>query len=396
MHYLLFTHEVFISDGLASQRMAYGPSLSEKLETMDKARLCCVDVDVLIASAPQDYVDKKDSLLAQKFAEAYSNEYITLNEKIDSNVFQVVGIKADKVKEIYALMPSSKVDAFVPYAVAIRALLLQKQTDMTRLIVFIDDLGQEKLVTVFEGMKFSRTRTIYAQDAQGILPDIKRSSIDFNKKLGEFANSRAVGPKLITNNGLLAEDIKNLEPDLDIEFLDSSNPGLKGLEFIDTQIKYRIHEDIILERRRKELRLRVKSLILSIVICLAAALFFGFNHVTYSLASRDGEGERLTNLKLNEALKTMDQYVYQDALRESKNLNYSSVFFEVSGLLPSTYAMTSFKFINQQNHWVFDTYLLSQDDQFYDEIPRTGILKNAEVKDFFIKNRPGKYLKVTL
>ena len=83
-------------------------------------------------------------------------------------------------------------------------------------------------------------------------------------------------------------------------------------------------------------------------------------------------------------------------LKKSKNLNYSSVFFEVSGLLPSTYEISSFKFIGHGGRWVFDTYIFAQDDQFYDEIPRAKILKNAEIKNFFIKNRPGKYLKVAL
>jgi len=405
MNYLLFNNEIFISDGQVIKKIEKGPGLKDELDSrfrgndkeIEKARLCCVDVDVMIASAPQDYLDKKDSILAQKFEELYSNEYITLNEKIDSNIFQVIGIKAEKVKGIYSLIPSSKVDAFVPYAIAIRSLLVTQQTDMTRSIVFLDDLGSEKLITVFDGLKFSRTRTIYTGNAQDILPDIKRSYIDFNKKLGEFASKSVTGDlAIITNNRQMAEDIKLSEPGLAVDLLDYRYPALEGLKLIDSQIKYRIYEEIILERKKKELLSRLLYLIISISICLAGALFFGFNQITYSFLSRDFEGEKLKNARLKDTLNTIDQHIYRDSLKKSKNLNYSSVFFEVSGLLPSTYEISSFKFFGHEEHWIFDTYIFAQDDQLYDEIPRIKILKNAEIKDFFIKNRPGKYLKVTL
>ena len=383
MNYLLFNNEIFISDGKVVKKIERGSALKDEIEM---ARICYVDVDVMIASAPQDYLDKKDNLLAQKFEALYSGGYITLNEKIDSNIFQVIGIKVEKVKEIYSLIPSPKVDAFVPYAIAIRSLLVNKQTDMTRMIVFVEDSGNEKLITVFDGLKFSRTRTIYTDKAEDILPDIKRSHIDFNKKLGEFVGKNAGDFVIIINNKQMAEDIRFLETNLAIEFLDCPYPALEGLKFIDSQIKYRIHEEIILERRKKELRSRLVHLIISISFGLAGAVYFGFNQITYSFVSRDFEGEKIKNSQLKDALNQWDQQIYRDYLKKSKYLNYSSVFFEVSGLLPGTYEISSFKFTGKKDSWDFDTYIFAKDDQFYDEIPRAKILKNAEIKDFFIKN----------
>jgi len=393
MHYLLFNDEIYLSDGQVVNKTERGTSL----QGIENARLCYVDVDVMIASAPQDFVDQKDSLLAQKFEAAYSNEYITLNEKIDDNIFQVFGIKAQKVKEIYSLVPSFKIDAFVPYAIAIRCLLVNKKTDMTRIIVMVDDLGGEKLITVFDGLKFSRTRTIHTDKTQDILPDIKRSHMDFNKKLGEFAGKSATGDfTIITNNKPMAQDIKISEPGLAVDYLDCRYPALEGLKYTDTQIKYRVHEEIILERKNKESRSRLMHLIISICICTLGSLFFGFNQITCSYEYRQWKGEKLKNTGLKETLNNLDQQIYRNSLKELKYLDYSSVFFEVSGLLPGTYEISSFKFSCPEDRWIFETYIFARDDQFYDEIPRTKILKNAEIKDFFIKNRPGKYLKVVL
>jgi len=385
-----------MSDGQVAQRMIKGADLKACVDSIGQARICCVDVDVMIASAPEDYLDKKDNILVQKFIEMYSDEYITLNERISQNIFQVMGIKAKLVKEIYALIPSSKVESLVPYAYTIRSFLMNKQIDMTKPIIFVDDLGQEKLITVIDGLKFSRTRTINTDSTENILPDIKRSYINFHKKLGGFSENTNSDLVIITNNQQMAHSIKISDPELLVDFLDCQYPALEGLKYIDPQIKYRIHEEIIRERKDKEWHSRVKSFMIASSISLLGLLFFGFNQIAYSLAARAFDTEKLKNIQLKEMLEKMDQEIYRDALRQMKGVNYSLKFFEISNVLPSTYDISTFKFTSRQEHWIFDAYLFAQDDQFYDEIPRIKILKKAEIKDFFIKDHPGKYLKVAL
>jgi len=391
MHYLLFNNGIYISDGEVVKKV-------EKVPEIEQARLCCVDVDVMIASAPQDHLDKKDSLLAQKFAELYSNEYITISEKIGNNIFQVMGIKSERIKDIYSLIPGSGIETFVPYAIAIRGLMTERQVDMSRTIVFVDDLGaQEKLITVFDGLRFSRTRTLNSNKAEDILPDIRRSPIDFNKKSGVFTGHQSTGDlTVIINNKELFEGIKFLDPGISIEFFECQYPALEGLKFTDTPLKYRLPEEIILERKKKELRSRLRHSIIAVSIGLMASVFFGFNQIIYSFTSRDLQAEKSQNAQLRSALNRIDQQIYRDYLKKSKYLDYSSIFFEISGLLPVTYEVSSFKFSAHKDRWIFDTYIFAQDDQFYDEIPRNKILKEAEIKDSFINDRPGKYLKVAL
>lgn len=362
-----------------------------------KARLCYVDVDVLIASAPENLLDRRDSLLAQKFEAAYSNEYITLNEKTGANIFQVFGIKAQKIKRVYALIPSHQVDCFIPYAIALRTFLHQKETDMSQMTVVIDDQGDEKLITVFDGLKFSRTRSIHSNQVDEILPDIKRSAIDFNKKLGEFARHKETGEfRILTNNALLAQEIKIAEPKLCVDLLDCPNPAVEGLKFCDSQMKYRIPEEIIRERKMKEQRSMLMHGGIAIGILISGVIFFGCSQMNYSIAVRNLEDVRTQNTRLLQDLNEIDQRIYRDALRKTKKFNYASLFFEESSLLPSTYEIASFKFNVEGDQKNLETYVFSQDDQFYDEIPRVKIFKDAQVKNFYIKNRPGKYLRITL
>jgi hypothetical protein len=397
MNYLLFNNEILISDGQVVKKIDQGDGSIESFGSIEKARVCCVDVDVMIASAPEDYLDKKDNILAQKFQDIYSNDYITLNERIDSNIFQVIGIKSEKLKEIYSLIPSSKVDTFLPYAQALRSLLVQRQVAMSRSIIFVDDLGQEKLITVFDGLKFSRTRTVHTDKTEDILPDIKRSHIDFNKKLGEFASTGLSGDfTVMTNSQQIASGIKLLEPGIAVEFLDCTYPALEGLKYADTPIKYRIHEEIIRERQQKELRIKLMYLMIAFSICFGGAIFFGYNKMAYSSIAYSIENDKLNNLRLKTALNRIDQYIYREYLRKSKSINYSNIFFELSELLPSTYEISSFKFIEQNNHWFLDVYLLTQEGQFDDGVPRTGMLKRAKIESFIIKNSIGKYLRIPL
>ena len=64
------------------------------LLSLDKASVCVVDVDVLIAVAPETPIEKRDQILVRKFKELYQHEeYVIQDEKVDNNLFQVIGIQ---------------------------------------------------------------------------------------------------------------------------------------------------------------------------------------------------------------------------------------------------------------------------------------------------------------
>jgi len=396
MNYLLINNDIFIDKGQGGQRLFIPDNDVTSLAGLDQAKICQVDVDVMIASAPENFVDQKDSLLAQKFEELYPGEYVIQDEKIADNLFQIIGIKAEKVKAIYDLVPPSKVEALVPYAIAIRSLLVHQQIDMNRPIVFVDDLGNEKLLTVFEGLKFSRTRTIHAEQTESILSDLKRSQIDFHKKLGEFANTFNSSFTVIINNPQMADEIKALEPGFSVEVLAMKYPALEGLKYMDAGMKYRIREDIIQERRKKERESQLLGFMLSAAICTAGLLFFGINQVQYTYLQHQLEIEQTKKASLEPMLEDLDQKIYRDFLRRSKKVDYAHVFFQLSNLLPDGYEISSFNLTQEANHRTLSAYVFSADGGFYDPLPRIKLLKNALMKDFFIQGHPGKYLKINL
>ena len=207
MVYMLFNNEILISNGKKVQRFKKDADTGQIYESIDAVNLCFVDVDVLIASAPENPIEKKDSILVRKFKAFYQHEpYVIQDERIDDNLFQIIGVKEQKIREIYSLVPAEKVESFIPYGIAVRNTLVNNAVELNKTVVFVDDLGDERLLTVYEGLMFSRTRVI-ANNGEDILPEIKRSRIDFFKKNEEYLSKKGTDFVIVVNNQNLSKEI---------------------------------------------------------------------------------------------------------------------------------------------------------------------------------------------
>ena len=109
--------------------------------------------------------------------------------------------------------------------------LINEKIDLNKTVVFVDDFGSERLLTVFDGLKFSRTRVI-ANNGEDILPEIKRSQIDFFKKTEEFLNKKSADFVIVVNNQVLAAEISKNKEKLQVEYLNVAYPALEGLKDI--------------------------------------------------------------------------------------------------------------------------------------------------------------------
>ena len=396
MNYFLFNNEIYVSDGVKVDRIEKGSNLGYLFDQSKEAHVCVVDIDVLIASASESALDKKDGILARKFSESYQGEYVLQDEKIDRNIFQVIGIKSEKVKEVYSLIFSEKIVSFVPYALAVRNFLSRQRISVNKYVVFLDDLGNEKLITVFEGFKFSRTRTIFSNTAEQILSEIKRSAINFEKKLADQKDKNAEGYIILTNNKTLGNEIREIEKDLIIEYLDSICPAFEGLKIGGFDLKYILPEEIVKKRRGEELKKRTRCLSIAALILILGALFYFYNQISFALAKNSFKQEQIRKFHLQEDLNKLDPVVYQYVLNQQKRINYSLVYQDISNSLPISYKTSSFSFYHKDNNWSFEEYLYTPDDELYDNILAVGALKGAQIKDFLVNNRPGKYLRIEL
>jgi len=395
MNYLMFNNGILLSDGDSVRRIDNGNELKRILKSGDAVRLCVVDVDVLVAAAVEDPVEKKDSSLVRKFTKAYQPEvYVIQDERIDHNLFQVIGVKEQKVREVYASIPSKRVESFIPYGIALRNTLISHNIDFNRTVVFVDDSGDERLLTVFDGLKFSRTRVI-ANDGEDILPEIKRSQIDFYKKNQEYAAKDGGELLIVVNDQELAAEFSKNNEGLSVQYLNVAYPALEGLKIVNTPIKFVLPEEIIKRRKEAEFKNNVITAVLSLSVAALGLVFFLF----YKFESR-AAGQRYGLLKAENSqlygqLRLIDKEAYREDLKRNKSLNYGLTYLKILDLVPASYEISSFKF-ERSNQWSIAASLTPDEEGPFEQIPRTGILKNAEIKDCFVNNRPGKYLRITI
>jgi len=395
MKFLLFNNGILISDGDKDCLVNRENNFKDILGPTEEVRVCVVDVDVLIAAAIESPIEKKDSHLVRKFKEMYPHEsYIIQDERIDNNLFQIIGIKEQKVREVYSLISSDSVDVFIPYGIALRNTLIKKNIDLNKTIVFVDDLGKEKLLTVIDGLKFSRTRVI-TNSGEDILPEIKRSQIDFFKKNEEFLNKRSSDILILINDQDLTKQIISNEENLSVEYFDVKYPALEGLKDIHTPIKYRLPEEILKKRREIELKRNVLTAMVSLSIIGMGGFYLLINKLEYGAIEHQYDLARISNEQLNGQLTILDRETYREDLRRNKVLNYGVSYLSILDLIPTSYEVGSFKF-TRSDVWDLELSLSVENGEAFDPIPKVGVLRNADVKDVFVNNQAGKHLRIIL
>jgi len=261
-------------------------------------------------------------------------------------------------------------------------------------VVLVDDLGTERLLTVFDGLKFSRTRVI-ANNGEDLLPEIKRSHIDFFKKNEEFLSPKKTSFIIVVNNQSLALEISRNEEKLPVEYLNVPCPALEGLKGINTPIKYILPEEILKKRRAVELKKTMTTMIVSFTLVAGGLSYWLFNRIELKLASDQYDLLHHFNEQLNEQLTLIDRATYREDLKRHKSLNFGVSYLAILDQVPSSYAVDSFKF-TRSGRWNFEMSLLAEGEGPFDPIPRIKFLKNAAIKDIYVNDQPGKHLRMIL
>jgi hypothetical protein len=395
MNYLLFNKEILISDGQNVHRIGKGKDPKDILRSIEAANICVVDVDLLIAAAVEYPIEKKDSILVRKFNEFYQHEaYIIQDERIDNNLFQVIGIKEHKVRDIYSLIAPHNVKNLIPYGIALRNTLNNQKVDLNKTVVFVDDLGDERLLTVFNGLKFSRTRIITHSD-EDILSEIKRSQIDFFKKTEEYLNTNSKDFIIVVNNQELANKISGNPGKLLVKYLSIQYPALEGLKDSNIQFQYRLPEDILRKRKDVDLKKNITTMVISAGVVLVSLFNLLFNRVELGVVNDQYRSARHAHERLVELVRILDRDTYRADLKAQEYLNYGVSYLALLEIIPTSYTVSTFKFY-KTSKWNLELTLLANDKELLEPIPRIKILKGSEIKDIFVNDKPGKHLRITL
>ena len=157
MNYLIFDNDVYY-DLEGKTGIVPKPDIQAvfKGSTMEAA-VAVIDTLQKQIAAPEKSPSRRDEVLSS----AFTGEYLTQSEKIAENLFQVIAVEKPKINEVYKYLGFENVRLLVPYAVALREYLKNnKLLDENKRIVFLDHLGDQVLLTIFNKEVFTTSRRL--------------------------------------------------------------------------------------------------------------------------------------------------------------------------------------------------------------------------------------------
>jgi hypothetical protein len=393
MHYFLFNNDIWVATDRNVRRLREQERDTFAFENVKTAHVCLVDIDVMLAIAPEERPEQKDLVLSREFSREHPGEYIIQDERVGTNLFQVMGARTEKVREIYRKLPGDKIVTFAPYAMAVRAFLNTQDIPDRKVVAFLDDWGGETLITFFEGVKFSTTRRFHDEKIERILPEIRRSAISFSKSL-----KSENGPYLVmTNNSDWAQRILALDPTQAVISLTVPFPAIEGLKTAQFPVKFELPEEVIKRTREKERCAKTPYFVAAGALILLGVFCVLFYWIGLSLQTAAYENVRGINVELEKKLVVLDQVVYRSAIQEPKGPNYGEVLYRVSHLLPPSYEMYALSFSSNGGHWQAQVDLALPSGEAFEEIPKSHLFgKDMTVNNVLVKDRPGKSIRIDL
>jgi len=336
MNYLIFDNDIYYDiDGKTG--------VAARNEAQAIFRVAPMDVSVAVIETLQKQVAAPEKTPYRKeevIASAFSGEYLVQSEKIAENLFQVVAAEKRKINEVYKYLGVENVRLVVPYAAALREFLRNNNISGEKArIIFLDHLGNQVLLTIFNKEAFTTPRPLSIVPWQ-ITRELLRSRENYRaqNKLGA-----ETGFQIVTNSKEIVDEIvsNGLEAKENITFLQDPYPALTGLKQGRFSMHYMLPEQFIRLRRIKEAQKRVSRFLVMLgVLAAGVVMFLG------ALGLNKTASARLKNLQIeeascNETLKRAYREKYQDILRHGKKVNFPYLMGVFIESMPSGYTLES-------------------------------------------------------
>ncbi|TRZ48348.1 hypothetical protein D4Q80_04105 [bacterium] len=391
MNYLIFDNDVYYDidgkTGIAPKNEIQAVFKGSTREVL----VAVIDTLQKQVAAPEKSPSKKDEVISSSF----SGEYLTQSERIAENLFQVIAVEKPKINEVYKCLGFENVRLAVPYGIALREFLKTNNiaSDKKR-IVFLDHLGDQVLLTIFNKEAFTTPRRL-SKVLKQVTRELMRSQENYRSQNKVDAE---ISFLIATNSKEIIDEIaaSGLELKENIIYFPEPYPALSGLKQGKFSMHYLLPEQFIRLRKLKEAKRRVFNFgVMLGVLAFFLILLLG------SLSVNKTASMRLKNLHLEEVsqeeiLKSVYLAKYKDILRHEKKINFPyffSLFFEA---LPSEYKLESVTIRGLSGgRYRFEAIVsLEAKDKPFTKMSLPRAFKQARVENILVKDNLG--LKITL
>jgi len=391
MNYLIFDNDVYY-DLEGKTGIVLKPDIQAvfKGSTMEAA-VAVIDTLQKQIAAPEKSPSRRDEVLSS----AFTGEYLTQSEKIAENLFQVIAVEKPRINEVYKYLGFENVRLLVPYAVALREYLKNnKLLDENKRIVFLDHLGDQVLLTIFNKEVFTTPRRL-TKVLKQVTRELLRSQESYRSQNKLEAEINFL---IVTNSQEILDEIvsSGLETKENIVFVEDAYPALTGLKQGKFFMHYMLPEQFIRLRELEVAKKRVFKLGLMLGILAAfLALLFGIYSVNKTADNR------LKNLQLEAALlnRSLEKaYLakYKDILKSKKKVNFPYYLNAFLELLPSECRLELIAIREASNgRYRFEGIVsLDSKDKPFSKMSLSKAFKQAKIENILVKDSPG--LKITL
>lgn len=391
MNYLIFDNDVYYDlDGKTGIAPKSDIQAVFKGSTME-ARVLIIDTLQKQVAAPEKIPSRRDEVLSS----AFTGEYLTQSEKIFENLFQVIAIEKPKINEVYKSLGFENVKLLIPYAVALREFLrANKLLDEKKRIVFLDHLGDQVLLTIFNKEVFTTPRRLSKVLTQ-ITRELLRSQENYKSqnKLESEINFL-----IVTNSKEIKDEIvsSGLETKENIVFVEAAYPALAGLRQGKFLMHYMLPEQFIRLRELEIAKKRVFKLgIMLGILAALSALLLGVYSVNKTVSFRL-KNLQLEAASLNNSLEKAYQSKYKGILKSKTKADFPHYINAFLDLLPFEYIPESISIRETSPGSYRLEAIVSFDakDRPFSKIRLSKVFKQARVENILVKDNPG--LRITL
>jgi len=391
INYLIFDNDVYYDlDGKTGIAPKSDIQAVFKDSTME-AQVLVIDTLQKQVAAPEKIPLRRDEVLSS----AFTGEYLTQSERISENLFQVIAVEKPKINEAYKSIGFENVKLLIPYAVALREFLKNnKLLDEKKRVVFLDHLGDQVLLTIFNQEVFTTPRRL-SKMIERIPGEFLRSRESYR---AQNKSEEEIKFLIVTNSKGIVEEIVSggYEAKENIVIVEDTYPALTGLKQGKFSMHYMLPEQFI---RLRELELSKKRIfklgIMLGILAIFMVLVLGVFSINRTAANR------LKNLQieaasLDRSLEKDYSTKYEDILRKEKKVNFSYYLNSFLRTLPEDLnpELVSTREVSGSRYRFEAIISFDSKDKPYSKMRLSKVFKSAKQENILVKDNPG--LKITL
>lgn len=344
-------------------------------------------------TAPEKSASKKDEAIASSF----TGDYLVQSEQISRNLFQVVAVEKAKIAEVYKHLGFENINLVTAYGAALREFLKANNLlDEKRKVVFLDYLGNQVLLTIFNNKVFTTPRRLSVA-LRRVASELTRSRENY-KALNK--DEKDISFLTVTNSKEIEEELVSggVELKENLVLVSEPYPALTGLKTGKIFMHYLLPEQFIRLRmlkvtKRRVLRLGVMLGILTVVLIL----FLGSFNANKTALTRL-ENLRLEAVSQDEALEHIYRMKYKDILKSKKNIDLPYLVNSFIEAFSDRCKVESIIIRNIPGGVCRFEAIVSLDltNGPFVDTAMPGPFKKASVENIFVKGRPGLRVRMDI